>query len=394
MNSHRNQQSEEGYSILEMLISLVVTVAIMVSILNVLEMTSRSGRVLSQVAQMHQSMRFGQLDLIAAARLTGRGGVGRGAVPNGLAVDVRNNVSSGELIAPGQSDSPEVVEGTDVLTLRGVMTAPLYQVDPTDTNNLKLFGTPPDSGEIKINSFAPSGLPMDLEPLEDVADLPEAILLVNPVGDYAVVELDPSNSSFTKQGDVITEATLRFKITGGTHTAGYATLNEQGSFPNALRTVAFVSILEEYRYYIRDDDTPMLSRARVYPGTDVPYEDDDELLAEDISKAVVDLQVAYGIDVDRSGGIAATEWLLDETSDNPADNSWNGVAGARPPLRYLRLTTLARTESPDPAYQAPPITAIEDREYNEVAAAASTDEQQSRMFRRRVFETTVTLRNL
>jgi len=61
--------------------------------------------------------------------------------------------------------------------------------------------------------------------------------------------------------------------------------------------VAYVAILEEYRFYVREDHaisgnatsdlTPVLSRARFYPGTDQPYAADNanlkrELLAHNL----------------------------------------------------------------------------------------------------------------
>ena len=61
----------------------------------------------------------------------------------------------------------------------------------------------------------------------------------------------------------------------------------------ALTTVAYVGLLEEYRFYVREDHaisgnaasdlTPVLSRARFYPGTDQVYAADTSNFKQDIA---------------------------------------------------------------------------------------------------------------
>ncbi len=392
-DGHR-ARSQAGFSLAEMLIALLVTMMILVGALGVLDVAAKSGRVQTQVAQMQQSMRAAHLEMIQLTRTAGRGGLARGALPAGIAVSVRTNVDADAEIAPGTTDSPKVVENTDVLTIRGVFDSPLYQLNPLSPN-LTLNGSPPSDGTVTLINRTPTGIPLDLTPLKEVSDREEAILLVGPLGDYAVVELKPGDSTFVESAGEITEATLEFNITGGEFTDKYATLNPAGVYPPALQNVVFVGILEEHRFYVREGPaSPILSRARVFPGTEVPYDDDIDQLAEDISLGVVDLQIALGIDTDNDGDVEATEWLYDASGDDPTDAIWNLVSGATPPLRYIRVSSLTRTERPERGYVADAIAAIEDRTYGEPDLPQSADEVTERAYRRRPFSTVINVRNL
>lgn len=388
--------SDRGYSVIELLVAMIVTSMIIVGVLNVFDLTSRVGRVQTQVADMQQSMRFGQLDVVKLTRMAGRGGLPRGTFPTGTAIAVRNNVAAGTRIAPATATSPVVAENTDVLTVRGVFDTPIFQIDASDTAGFNLVGVPPTEGTVVVYDHTPTGVPLDLSHFKETKDRPDAILLVSPLGEYAVVQLTPGASTFVESGGQITETTLAFKISSGTHTAAYAALNVGGVFPSTMRAVSFVGILEEHRFYIRDDvDRPALSRARVYPGTDAVYDGDAALFEEDIADNILDLQIALGVDTDINGLVEDTEWLFDEAADDPSLALWNGGGGApQPPLFYVRLNTLARTERPDRGYTARAIANVEDHVYGESTYPGSTPEIEERAHRRRVFQTTVNVRNL
>ena len=246
----RAPAGEGGFSVAELLLGLLITSIVLAGALGVFDLSARAGRVQTQVAQMQQAMRSSHGDMLQLTRLAGRGGLDRGAFPDGVAVEVWNNVATGTEIAADETNSPVVAESTDVLCIRGVFETPLYQLNPASPN-MTLIGNPVTEGEITIPNQTPSGIPLDLSPFEDAAGLPEAILLVGPLRDYAVVELKPNQSTFSKVGNTIVSATLKFRVTGGTHTAEYLTLTAGGVFPPTLASVAFVGILEEHRYYVR-----------------------------------------------------------------------------------------------------------------------------------------------
>jgi hypothetical protein len=232
-------------------------------------------------------------------------------------------------------------------------------------------------------------VPQELDRLDELEDnpLPEALLLVSAGSDavQAVVELvsvvDNGDGSFI----------VNFQISDA-----YRSLSPGGEFSSALRTVAMVGILEEYRYYVRDEaPASRLSRARFYPGTNNPYAGAPANLAVDVADNILDLQVALGIDRVAPEGVQETEdgdddWLFNSPDDPTDPELWNGDAL---PLDYLRITTLARTDRLDPEYTSPPIAAIEDRAYGETAAPAA-DKILERRYRRRLLQTVVDLRNL
>ena len=75
---------------------------------------------------MQQSLRVAQRTMVQQIRMAGRGGLAVGTLPAGRALAVRNDVGAGggnRDLAIGFAGSPQVVAGTDVLTVRGVFSA-------------------------------------------------------------------------------------------------------------------------------------------------------------------------------------------------------------------------------------------------------------------------------
>lgn len=389
-----------GFSMIEVLVSLAVMVVVLGGLLAILQVNSRIAKAQVNLSEMQQALRVVQADLVGQTRMAGRGGLPRwrpaaGAyagmpLPEGPAVTVENGLTGEELVA-GNAQT-KIVDGSDVLTVRGVFNTPVYQVNPAQDGDVR-GAKAAREGSVVVRDVSPTGVPQDLGPLAALADdfRPEALLLVSAGSDevQAVVELD----SVVDNGNSFT---LNFNTTGGNATE-YMKLSPGGQFPEGLRTVAMVGILEEYRYYARDvEPAPRLSRARVYPGTDEEYAGNAANLHVDIADNVLDLQVALGID--RNGdqvvvdnGDDADEWLFNAPGDSPPDPAvWNGPGMG---LYYVRITSLARTDRIDPDHLSPPIQALEDHEYNE-PATPGMDDRLDRSYRRRVLETVVDLRNL
>ena len=411
--------AEHGFSLMEVTVSLLLLSFLLVAILMLFDSSNKLARVQTHVADMQQSLRVAQYQIVRNVRMAGRGGLPRGPVAAGIAVNVRDNVPASGAnanIAVGDSSSPKVVEGSDVVTIRGVFNTPIYHINPPAAAlTLSPDDVNPTSGTIKIdNPIINTAVAQDMQPLIDAVDagLPEALLLVSPLGGtlYAVVQLDPSTSDTSDPDHVV----LGFLISGGSNTVQYTALNPTNVFPAELRSVAYVGLLEEYRYYVREDfaipgDTtsepmPRLSEARFYPGTETAYKGDATELHMDIADNILDLQVAEGIDTNNDQVVsikdltpaADDEWLFNYADDDPTDtNTWDGAAtGNSPQLAFLRITTLARTDRQDFDYVSEPITAIEDHSYNEPATPATNTERTSRRYRRQLLESIVDLRNI
>lgn len=399
----RSLHPQAGFTLLEALVALAVMAMVLIGVLSLLQFNSRVAKAQVNVAEMQQSLRVAQGDIVRQARMAGRGGlpsyrpaaVGPPAydgmlLPAGAAISVANNVAAGTRI--GGSNEATVRPDTDVLTLRGVFSTTFYQVNPLSDGVVPNTGT----GDVVVRNTSPTGVPQDLAALKEAigSGRPEALLLVGTLSDdiQAVVQLTGGIEEMEIDG--VPAVQLSF-----TTAEPYLKLTPNGQYPAALTAVAAVGILEEYRYYVRQPESgpPRLSRARLYPGTENAHAGAATNLHVDVADNVLDLQIALGIDRDATERIedtqnGADDWLLNSAADDPATTApWNDPAR---PLYYLRISTLARTDRLDPEYTSPPIQAIEDHVYNEPDAPADMDSVLERRYRRRLLQTVVDLRNL
>lgn len=417
---------QAGFTMAELMVTLALFSIVVIGMLALFDMNSRIARVEGHVSDMQQSLRIAQQDLVRNVRMAARGGLPAalyqdGAftgklLPSGLAVEVANNVPANTRIA-GNVVAP-VLAGSDAITIRGVFTI-LYQSNPagadltlTDTNNDKVA----DEGTIRIRSASPTGVPQDLSALVEAVEKskggqPEALLLVSPLDDaiFAVVEIDPASPDPTSSTAYVD---VKFKASGSARSNLFAKISPGGQFPKTMTSVAYAGVLEEYRYYIRDQRTgtaqeglePRLARARLYPGTDIPYAEDPNNLHEEIADNIFDLQVALGVDTDGNetvteGTDTATrkndEWLFNEVGDATTAATWNGDAATPRRLYYVRVTTLARTDRRDPQarWQAPALSQFEDKDFTQAPYNAFNSATE-RKFRRQFLQTVVDLRNL
>lgn len=397
-----------GFTLLEVLVSLGIMVVVLIGLLALLEFNSRVAKAQVNVAGMQQALRVAQADMVRDLRMAGRGGLPsfRPAdpddpagypgmlLPDGAALAVDDDVAAGTTL--GGSGEAAIVPGTDVLTVRGVISTTFYQVNPTSDGKINNTGT----GSIIVRNESPTGVPQNLQDLRAALTAcndnpcPEGLLLVSALSDeiQAVVQL-------TGGTDVPGGLQIDF-TTGAPHGESYLDLSPNGEFPSTFTAVAAVGILEEYRYYVRDAaPAPRLSRARFYPGTDTAYKDDAANLVVDVADNILDLQLALGIDrnnnetIDEASDGVDDDWLFNAEGEHPVTNTalWNGP---NLPLYYLRITTLARTDRLDPRYVSPPIQAIEDHDYGETETPLTGDETLARSYRRRQLRTVVDLRNL
>ncbi len=427
------RRRQAGFTLLELLVVVVLVVMLMLGLLQVFERNSMLAKTQTQVAEMQQGLRTSQNLMSDLVRMTGRGGLpallNDGGVAKLPALNVRDNVGGGLEVVPGLVGGPTAVAGTDILTVRGVFSTSIFQVN-TVAGTLTLldaggFSTSDSSqavtGTLVVTTPSPAGRPQPLDDLNDAIGLglPEALILVSSIDEsiYAVVELDPGSSAAGP-----TSVTLAFNVAGANHPE-YRELYRAGTgrtptLPTGLTSVAWVGILEEYRFYVRDaDPAPMLSMARMFPATETPHGGNASATL-DVAENVRELQVALGFDtplgdalVDRNGDgqtneddvrLTETEdgsnddWLFNG-DDDPTASPWappwdddDSTPGIPPPpkLYYVRLNTLVRTRSPILKYQAPTIPTLE----NAVVAPLNTFEE--RLHRRQLLSTIIDLRNI
>lgn len=422
-NLRRRRSGAAGFTLVEMLVTMLVLSVILIAALAIFDFNNRLTRVQTAVADMQQSLRIAQLDMVRLIRMTGRGGLPPRApgklLPAGVALEVRNNVGTAAHIGVGDTNTPGVLAGSDVLTIRGVFSTPLYQVNFADPGTFNP-NTGAGQGQVTILNVSPTGIPQDLTPLAEAIDgpaggssIPEALLLVSPLDDriFGVVELSPGNSNVNRSGSTITDIVVGFDYDASGLSTDYLTLTN-GVFPPRLSSVAAVGILEEHRFYIREDFAvandatsdwePKLTRARVFPASQTAYRSNDDNWEIDISDNVFDLQVALGLDTDGDGVIVDSgdnndDWLFNSPADQATDSEWNQVGGAAlgasTPLFYVRVTTLVRTDSRDQKFQAPVLQLVEDHDYS-LTPSDRFNTGPERMYRRRLLQTVIDLRNL
>jgi prepilin-type N-terminal cleavage/methylation domain-containing protein len=417
---------ESGFSLIEMVIALMVLVIVLVGALTLFDLASRVSRVQVDVADMQQSLRTAQYDMVRILRMAGRGHVPTQvaqplppaaapfwSVPNGIAVAVRNNVAANKFM-DDPANTKRILAGTDVLTVRGVFTSPVCTVmDGTFTVD-KTLGSPTyGQGSFQVaNIMKPNvPVPQNLKHLADsiAAGIKEGLVLVSSEDDsiYQIVELDPPRSVVDNPANPAL-ITVGFRFDGGTNTATFLAFSS-GTWNGKLKEAAYFGIMEEYRFYVLDEREtpgdattaakPRLVRAQTFPGTDQPYGNpgDPANWAVAMADNVADLQIALGVQsggaspftVDENG-TAGDEWLFNNAGDNSADNKWRGGR-----LYYVRVSTTTFAERRDKDYESPANVTLEDHTYavpdfGSGGGVATPD----RAYRRRTLRTLVDLRNI
>ncbi len=444
MKSSRSLRSTpSGFTVIELLIVLGVTLILTLIMLQLFNLSDRLARVQTRISEMQQSLRIGQYDMVRLARMAGRGGlpsVQPGTpLPTGIAISVRSNVTgSAARLIPGDAATPKLLDGTDLITLRGVFSTQIFQLNTLDKLGYRRWDdgpNPPGSagdadpatttnGEFQLCALSPAGIDQPLAPFKDLIDAAadpsrgpsyEALILTSPLDHtfYTVIVMDPVNSTKTAtECGALDGVTIKYLTNDEPLSVAYRALQPPGAFhmPPQLNSAIYVGILEEYRYYVREDRAdptdpasdlvPVLTRARFYPGTEIPYGNNPANLTVDIASGIVDLQASYGIDTNNDGLVVEApdiahqptdEWLGNVRIAEAANAApENPIAGK---LAYLRISTLARTERRDSDYIAPILDRSEDHDYA-FDVPDRTNGRTDRMYRRRLLQTVVDLRNL
>ena len=411
----------DGFTVVELAVSMLVLVVVLLGTLALFDFTNRVSNVQSNVANMQQSQRTAQQDLIRTVRMAGRGPIPLGPPPIGLAVAVYDQVPDDTRV--GGAGTPLVVPGSDILTVRGVLETSVYQINASSLTAFEFVrhGDGTVTGHVDVDNYSPSGIPQDQAALKEAiaSAQPERLVLVssrNPEF-WTLVELDPGPS-----GEIAGETIhLEFKslpATDPTDDPAYFDLPAFNPIED-LGSVAFVGILEEHRFYLRQgtklapgggqDLAPQLSRARVFPGTDRPWRGsaadvDHPSWQLDIADNIVDMQVALAFDSPRGGGRirddddnVGDDDRIFEADDGVADDWLFNDSSVVTPLEwtnqtlyFIRVTTLARTDRRDPGYESPDMVRLENHDLTGSRFNDATD----RTFRYRSLESLIDMRNL
>lgn len=431
-----------AFSVIELVVAMAIMVEVLIVVLILFDVNQSVTRVQTQVADLQQNQRISQYEISRMVRMAGRGGL-----PRRLAVDIGAAGVNHDIV--NDANSPVAMENTDIITIRGVFSDPVWHINARDPASYtpSTAGVP---GEITIVSVSPDGISQETTPLEELdaagAGSGEALLMVSQADDliWGVAAID--RVTCTSAGDINGDGTddtscrVEFADAADARSVAYsgaftgqddhacsdpASPNCRFTHPvwSTVTRVGWAGILEEYRYYIREefivpgDNTsglrPRLSRARVYPNTDEVWNGEIENARVDISDNVIDLQAALAIDLDLDGAInppptppvvspppplpapEVDEWIMNAADTNLVDSDGNDVPDwAERTAHYLRFTLLTRTERPERGYTDRALQSIEDHIYNEPTAPTNPAQVLERAHRRRQATTTVEFRNL
>lgn len=457
MNSRRVR--EQGFSLLELIIAMAIATEVLLAAGLIFDVHNRMASVQTQITDMQQSLRIGHYDMVRLLRMAGRGGLPGTFVVNpgpplrlqGNAIDVRDGVLESDdsnQVAIG-TNSPRAVPGTDILILRGCISAPLYQVAGTGVDFQMTSAT---TAQITLSNPSPIGIPQCLRPIAEQLPANGGPGITGPMilgssRDRTTFYVAEITSAGATTGDPMDCSAAAPASTVVLNLDVQPNVFSPGAFDPAMG-VALVCQLEEYRYFVReaqsavgpgavDIEQPRLSRARMVPGTELPYLADAANLQLDIADGIFDLQVALGFDSDypapdggTPGAIGddtdnlgvddtifegdaddpdareADDWLFNTPDDHPDDIQWTvhqfpGNDVNPVDLLYVRLTLAARTSRPDPRFEAEDMDGdpangqdlLEDNDYNDTPASVFK-QGVNRNFRHRILQTLVDLRNL
>ncbi len=387
---------EAGFTLIEMIVTLLVLSIVLVLTLTLFDTNTRLAQVQTSVSDLQQNLRSAQQVIVRDLRAAGRGALPQTQFPGTVggnpieAISVINNVPASTFIDPG--NSIPVLEGTDILVVRGALNQPVWMVAKDTGGFTRDTGSGNGSLTVSNTSLPGFNIPQSLTALTDAinANRQERIVLVSEVGDEftQVVTLDPGSSAIFADSVL-----LAFTSPAGTWGEQF----RGGAF-------SYVSMVEEYRYFIEDRRAvagdggsslrPRLARAHVLAGSNTPYAGVAANWNREVADEIADLQVALGIDTNGDGALLDTqnetdEWLFNHAADDASvAGGWNGN-----PLFYVRLSTLALAERPDRRFRAPTFAALEDHAYT-TGTGDLLNGTDRRLYRRRWMQTNVDLRNL
>jgi hypothetical protein len=372
----KNRRSLRAFfTLTEMFVSFAIVMVMLTAVLVIFDRSARIGRDQVEVAAIQQNSRIAHAELLRHVRMAGAGGLpiswkylpkpaspagatlvtvnSPGAFPSGFAVSIRNNSPAGlKLPSDNAGGTHWVIPGSDVLTVRGAFTQPVYFYHPAVQT--KDWFTAGDvrlaPRKIEIPNRIGSDFRTSLKPLIDYLEAARTTGTARPVLFLVRDLMNPDAYGVLKwiNGSADNRLTVE-DCTSNTQIAGtqdgfkvgcivvavefdptqsYAKLGLGSSLaPNAGSptypmatsphgTVVFphqfgsIAVLQEYRYYVRaefevpGDKTsrlaPVLSRTEYFPTAEITPAGTDFIETVDVVDNVIDMQIVAGIDKDWS----------------------------------------------------------------------------------------------
>jgi prepilin-type N-terminal cleavage/methylation domain-containing protein len=325
-------RNPEGFSLLELLVSLVIMVVVILAMLTLFDRSSQMTKVENSVTDVQQNVRYGSYQLVRDVRMAGAGGipastsdgvtihqlgvslnVGSSTVLN-VAKYLSNNINSTNGDGQFLGTTHHIRAGTDILHVRGVVDEPVYDLGSsslvisgaTATLTIQPCTKFTDSTTPTTDACYPYGkndmsfFPAGVSPQPVVGSL---FTVSDAIGDVGIALVSDASAVTGAKGTV---ATLTLDLTNV-----YAvSLNKGGTFPG-ITTPTRGGILNDKIYFIDDGTaqgaTCTTAKANLVPGPCHPQlvlatwvnggaNQFDNATITPIADDIEDLQVAYGMD--------------------------------------------------------------------------------------------------
>jgi prepilin-type N-terminal cleavage/methylation domain-containing protein len=330
--------TNRGFTLIEIMVASAVFAIFMVGILNLLDTSTRISVVETELSDTQENVRFAAYHIMRTARMTGSAMMPMAAKVGGttdtwLAGSLDSNQSTNFTTPFG---AVEVVDGSDVLTLRGFFEVAPFFIDRTD-----IVGSP---AQVKVREFDGVRVINDNFDSVDAANLEGRGLFFSgniDQNEYAVGQVSGGATMTGSPGD----RTLAIKFDGGS--SQWTALNPPGTTIPPTFNVYRVGVMDSYTYYVRPDFTLMRMRADASGGGGTP---------QPVAVNIGSLQVALGMDTSGDG-------LVDTWATAPTV----GTVVAANRVVAMRITVLGRTPRAVPDWTEPVATfTVEDMDITDI----------------------------
>lgn len=317
-----------GFTLVEVLVATAVFAIFMVGILNLLDTSTRVSELERAIADTQENTRFAAYHVMRTARMAGGARMAFAADVGGssswLAGSLDSN-QSGAFTTPYGFGSVEVLNGSDVLTLRGFFeTAPFF-IDATDVlgGPTRVVVQESSNGRVINRGF-------DLVETSLLAGRGLVLMGKLDQGEYAVGQVG--------EGSIIEgtapDRTLTIAVADSAD-AWWSALNPTGATLPPAFDVYQVGVMESYTYFVDPEFRLMRLRA------------DGSAAGATVQSVAVNIggfQVVLGLDTDGDG-------LVDSWQATPTAA---GIVGAR--VLSMRIAVLGRTPLEVPGWEEPAAT--------------------------------------
>ena len=333
------RSTNRGFTLIEIMVASAVFAIFMVGILNLLDTSTKISVVETELSDTQENVRFAAYHIMRTARMTGSAMMPMAANVGGtdtwLAGSLDSNQSTNFTTPFG---AVEVVDGSDVLTLRGFFEVAPFFIDRTD-----IVG-PPD--RVEVDESVGGIVINDNFNSVDAATLEGRGLFFSgniDQNEYAVGQID-GGSTLTGTAP---NRTLAIKFDNGSSSPLWSALNPPGVAIPPVFSVYRVAVFDSYTYYVRPDFTLMRMRADASGGGATP---------QPVAVNIGSLQVALGMDT--SGDGLADTWATAPTV---------GTVVAANRVVAMRITVLGRTSRAVPDWNEPAVTfTVEDMDITDI----------------------------